>query len=96
MSAPSHTGNTINLDDVERFASGIVKGSRGIWFDPHAMAQTMLGMAEEIRHRYAELSDRLRQYDRITLGISVILDDESLSKKQIRERLDDLYHGARA
>lgn len=91
-----HTNNSVDLDAVEHFATGVQRGSLGIWFNPYAMAQTMLGLIEWIRVKESEALDRLRQYDRITLEISVILDDESLSKKQIRQRLHELYHGDRA
>ena len=87
------TGNRIDLAAVETFAESVPEHAKGIWFNPHAMAQTMLGLAEGIRVKESEALERLRQYDAITLEISVILEKaDGLSKKQIVAQLDDLYH----
>lgn len=89
------TGNHIDLAAVENFAEGVSERSLGVWFNPYAMAQTMLGLVQALRDSDSERLKRLRQYDAITLQVSIILDDaDGLSKKQIVKRLDDLYRGA--
>lgn len=90
------TGNRIDLAAVEHFAENVGERALGVWFNPYAMAQTMLGLAEGLRESDSERLERLRQYDAITLEVSIILEKaDDLSKKQIVQRLDDLYRGAR-
>lgn len=87
------TGNTLDLNAVEEFAAGVTDQVKGIWFNPYAMAQTMLALIRFARESDHERHMRLRQYDAITLEVSIILEEAGeLSKKQIVKRLDDLYH----
>lgn len=89
------TGNSFDLEAIETFAASVGERALGVWFNPHAMAQTMLALVGFLRESDHERQRRLRQYDAFTLKIAIILEEsDGLTKKQIVKRLDDAYRTA--
>lgn len=80
------------LHEIEEFATSIGPDTKSAWLNPYAMAQTMLTLARGIRQRDGRIQEQLRAWDSITLDISYLIEQSGdMSKKQIRERLAEIY-----
>lgn len=86
------TGNRIDLKAVATFAEGVSENTTGIFFNPHTMAQTMLALVDRVSETDQMLQHRLRQYDRLTLAVSVLIEGASdMSKKELVAGLERAY-----
>lgn len=81
-----------SLEEIEAFARSVGEDAKGLWFNPFAMASTMLTLADRVRDQEQEAIKRLRDWDRMTLAISLLIEKaDGMTKKEIQARLAEIY-----
>lgn len=85
-----------SLEEIEDFAESIGPDAKGAWFNPFAMATSMLSLAQRVRDQERRLLAQLGAWDSLTLDIARLIEaSEHMQKKDVRARLEEIYETKR-